>query len=176
MLSNGSKRRVVFEHGCAAGLAERVDESIVNMAEEIDNNYLNDAWSCAFGASTSSCSMAVKHAVAALEGVLSAAGISGGTLGNKIKWIRENNSRRMYNVADKQLSMRTNEHFTPETIHKWLQDGLDIIQKTDAERHGGNSDRIKVARKPARQTVIVATVLCELVAEKYFVVDAENVS
>lgn len=176
MLSNGSKWRVVFEHGCAAGLVERVDERIVNMAKEIDNNYLNDAWFCAFGASTSSYSMAVKHAVTALEEVLSAAGISGGTLGNKIKWIRENNGLRMHNVADKQLSMRANEHFTPETIYKWLQDGLDIVQKTDTERHGGNSDRIRVAREPAQQAVIVATVLCELVTKKYFVVDAENVS
>lgn len=169
MLSNGSKWRVVFKSEQIAGLVECVDENIVNVATEMNNDDLNKAWSHAFGVGSSDPDLAVKSSVRALESILSEAGVQGGTLGREIKWLRDN-SEKVQNIADTQFAARENEYFDSNTIYKWLRAGLDIVQKTDTERHGTKASCPKVTRKSAQQAVIIATMLCELIKEGYFYV------
>jgi len=181
-LSNGSKWTVVKKSNASVGLIERVNPHYQDTAEALGNSHLDEAWYNAFG-SDAKPERAIENAQKAIEFASSKAGLTKAktkVYGTLLGDIRTNLHNSYLSVTkpefDKSLALTNKADgtpvFPPELIDKqyseWLWNGMDLIQKSNPVRHkSDDADNFNVSIDAARQAVLIATLICELIAKKY---------
>lgn len=181
-LSNGSKWTVVMKSDARAGLIERVNPRYQDTAEALGNSHLDEAWYDAFG-SDAKPDRAIENAQKAIEVAASKAGLTKAktkVYGTLLGDIRTNLNKSYLSVAkpefDKSVALTNKADgtpvFPPEIIDKqyaeWIWNSMDLVQKSNPVRHKSDDvNDFAVSIDAARQAVLIATLICELVAKKY---------
>lgn len=181
-LNNGSKWTVVMKPGADVGLIERVNPKYQEVAEDLGNKHLDQAWYDAFGPDTKP-DRAVENTQKAIELTASRAGLTStksGVYGALIGDIRTQLDKSYLSIAkpefDKALSLTTKKdgaqvlptNLIDEQYADWFWKGLDLIQKANPVRHSSDGvEEFTVSVDAARQSVLIATLACELISKKY---------
>ncbi len=174
-LQNGSNWRVVTKKGSEAGLIERVNPELLEIAKNSLNDDLHKAWNYAFGAAPKP-ELAIVHAQSAIEYVASKAGLTNATskvYGTIIGDITKHKGMIYHSVAkpefDKilELSKRSGSEID-NLFAEWFVAGMDLIQKSNPVRHKSKGiDDFKVSSGASRQAVIIATAIYEIIDKRY---------
>ncbi len=176
VLSNGSKWKVVTTVGSPSGLIERVDPHITDMAQAAKSKHLDDAWSHAFGPSPKP-EQAIVDAQLAIEHAASESGLTNATtkvFGTLLGDIKARLGKSYVSSAkpeyDKGLELIKAKDTTvvDNEFASWFASGLDLIQKTNPTRHASKqTNGFAVSVDAARQAVLVATLLNEMIVKGY---------
>ena len=181
-LSNGSKWTVVMKSSASVGLIERVNPHYQNAAESLGNTHLDQAWYEAFGPDAKP-DRSIENAQKAVELAASKARLTKaktkvyGTLLGDIHTKLESSYLSVTKPEfDKSLALSNKTDGTPvllpELIDRqyaeWFWNGMDLIQKSNPVRHkSDDADNFAVSKDAARQAVLIATLICELITKKY---------
>ena len=176
-LANGSKWRVVTQKGARAGLAERASEELTEVAKKLSNTDLTDAWNYAYGASTDA-KLAIEKAQNAVEYFATKAGLTKskssvyGTLLGDIK----SHPDKYTSAAFEQFKEQDESHKGQQAdgtlndmMANWFWHTMNLIQKTNVVRHKNSENHeYTIPIEAARQAVLMATLLCEMIEKEYF--------
>lgn len=174
-LSNGSKWTIVRQQGAESGLIERVSPELLAAAQASKNDDLHKAWSYAFGASPKP-EQAILHAQSAIEYIASKSGLTNatsGVYGAIIGDITTHKGALYQSIAkpefDKVLALiKKSGSEIDDKYAQWVADGMDLIQKTNPSRHKSTeTETFRVSVESARQAVLIATVIFEIIQNKY---------
>jgi hypothetical protein len=176
VLENGSKWKVVTERDSPAGLVERVNPHIQTIAENAKNNLLDNAWAHAYGLHPDP-EKAIHDAQAAIEQIASETGLTNattGVYGAIIGDVRSNLGKLYFSVAKPEfdkgldLSKASDKQVVDDQFATWFWNGMDLIQKTHPTRHKSKeTNGFKISVDAARQAVLTATLLHEMIARGY---------
>jgi hypothetical protein len=177
ILNNGSKWRVVKKYQAKAGLIEVVNEKLIKKAEEIDNDDLTEAWEEAFKP-TPNPELAIQKAQSAVEHVASEYKLTSAStkvFGTLLGDIRANASKSYISIAKPEYDLSnelSGEKSTEADINdlytQWFWTGMNLIQKSNPKRHKSEkTNEFKVSPDAAKQAVLIATIICELIKEGY---------
>jgi hypothetical protein len=171
-----------MKSGANVGLIERVNPQYKDTAEALGNIHLDNAWYDAFGSDTEP-DRAIENAQKAIELAASKSKLTKAktkVYGTLLGYIRINLNNTYFSVAkpefDKSLALTNKTDGTSilsaELIDKqyaeWLWNSMDLIQKSNPVRHKSNeADDFTVSVDTARQAVLIATLICELITKKY---------
>lgn len=177
-LGNGSKWRVVHKEGAKAGLEERASEEMTNIAKNLSNSDLTDAWNYAYGMETDS-KLAIEKAQNAIEYYASKYGLTKATssvYGVMLSDIKVHpdkyESAAVQQFAEQDNALKE-EDLLDGTLNNmmsnWFWHTLNLIQKTNVVRHkNGDNDGYVIPIEAARQAVLMATLICEFIEKGYF--------
>lgn len=173
ILSNGSKWKVVSAVSSPSGLIERVDSHIIDVAQAAKNKNLDSAWAYAFGPSPNP-EQAIVDAQLAVEHTASSVGLTNATTkvyGTLLGDIKARLGKSYVSSAkpeyDKGLELIKSKEpdALDDQFSAWFANGMDLIQKAHPARHGSKEvDGFKVSVEAARQSVLIATLLNEMIA------------
>lgn len=177
-LGHGSKWKVVHEKYADNGLEARVDTNLTGIAAELKLNDLTEAWNAAFAVKPDP-QRAIEYAQNAIEHVasehkLTAAKTS--VYGNLLGDIK-NHPENYVSVASGAFSLMEQIAMDPKNPVKyddqfsgWVAGAMELIQKSNPARHKSELTKNFVL-EPAvgQQAVLMATVLCQLIASGSFI-------
>lgn len=174
ILSNGSKWKTVLTVGSPSGLIERVDQHIIDIAQKAKSKNLDSAWAYAFGPNPNP-EQAIVEAQLAIEHTASSTGLTNATTKVYGALIGDIKTRRGKNYVssakpeyDKGLELIKSKDtgILDDQFSVWFANGMDLIQKADPARHGSKAvDGFKVSVEAARQSVLIATLLNEMITK-----------
>lgn len=177
VLENGSKWTVVFETNSDDGLIERVDGQLTKLAKDLNNDHLTKAWNQAFAVRPDP-AKAIEDAQKAVEHEASNNGLTTvktGVFGNLLGDIRAHPDKYIsaakdaYNLSN-QIS---NDPNSPVDFNiqfsNWFSATMDLMQKSNPGHHASiETKNFKLGQGAAKQEVLIATLLCELISKGYF--------
>lgn len=183
-LERGSKWRVEFSAKAEAGLVERVDPKLTQIAAELGNDYITRAWNEAFSV-TPKPANAIENAQRAIEDIATSKGLSTAktsVFGNLLGDIRTHPQRYVSAAKDAfALSTQIFEGKNGKTdiniqFSNWFWNGLDLIQKSNPGRHANELTKdFTLSPEVGKQATLVATLLCQLISSDFFSKDqSEN--
>lgn len=176
-LANGSRWMVVTEKRVRAGLAERANSELTEVAKKLANTDLTDAWNYAYGTEPDA-KLAIEKAQNAIEYFATKAGLTKsktsvyGTLLADIK----NNTSKYKSSAFDQFKEQDESHkgeqpdgTLNDMMANWFWHAMNLIQKTNIVRHKNSENHgYVIPVGAARQAVLMATLLCEMIEKEYF--------
>ncbi|MGV9002059.1 MAG: hypothetical protein ACOH18_03865 [Candidatus Saccharimonadaceae bacterium] len=176
-LGNGSKWRVINTVSAKAGLEERASQQLTDVAKLLNNNDLTDAWNYAFGRE-SDAKLAIEKAQNAIEYYATKSGLSKATssvYGVLLGDIKAHPEKYM-SVASQQYAEQDDavkgmnlDGGLNNMMSNWFWQGLNLIQKTNVMRHKtSDNDGYVIPIEAARQAVLIATLICEMIEKQYF--------
>jgi hypothetical protein len=177
ILSNGSKWRVVKKYKAAAGLIEVVSEKLIKTAEDVNNNDLTEAWEEAFKPKPNP-ELAIQKAQSAVEHIASEYKLTSASTkvyGTLLGDIRSNSSKGYLTIAKPEYDLsnelageKSTELDINDQYMQWFWTGMNLIQKSNPKRHRSEkTNEFKVSPYAAKQAVLIATIICELIKEGY---------
>lgn len=176
-LNNGSRWRVVRTANSPAGLIERVDSKITEVAKELNNKFIDDAWELAYKLKPDP-EKAIESIQSAIESIASKAGLTKaetkvyGTLLGDVK-VRKSKSyqsiaKNEFDLSNKLGKGKSQEQNPNDMFTDWFWMGMDLIQKTNPGHHKSEVTKdIEVSPDSAKQAVLIGTLICQLIDSKY---------
>lgn len=175
-LSRGSKWRVIYDKGVEAGLIERVNDNLTQIAKSLESDYLTKAWNEAFSV-TPNPERAIEYAQRAVEMIASEKGLTldktsvYGKLIGDIRAHPENYvsaANGAYSLAEKLSKDPNNPTSINVQFSNWFWMGMDLIQKTHPTRHVSDETKDFVLSPEAgKQATLIATLICQLIEVGY---------
>lgn len=174
ILEDGSKWTVSYESNADSGIIERVDEHLLELANQVNNEHLAEAWNLAFKLKPEP-EKAIISAQNAIEDIATEVGLTalttniyGGIIGD----IRTNpgkylsSAAKAYQLQDK-INKQSNNY--NDSFALWFKDGLDFIQLTNPARHKGQAVKgFTLDTEAGQQAVVMATILGWMIKNKLF--------
>jgi hypothetical protein len=180
-LSNGSRWKVVDKKGSPAGLVERVDSKLTDIAIDLNNRFLDEAWDLAYSLKPDP-EKAIEKVQSAIEAIASKNGITTAetkVYGTIIGDIKARKSKSYQTVAKKEFDLsnslaqaKPRKGFEPidlnDTYMDWFWNGMDLIQKSNPVHHKSKATSEEdIQVDTARQAVLIGTLFCQLIDSGY---------